>query len=284
LVKPLEALAARSDKDVRYGETRTTAIFEANTVLEPISPELVLVDPKLRREVRARLLRDLLLETLPDPGPGQSQAEPAPVPAGPPAPMPLSEALHRPAQVAPKRRKPRLAPALLPVSLALNVILIALSVSDARIARTTPSPLAIDPTPPNQPASTTPATKPPSTKKAQHRARTAKAANTAAGQKAKKGAAQRSARASEIRGEVEQTVLNTVIQSPSGKLPPALINPTTGLAKNGLEAYCRREARSPSFLCLVRPARHKPQEGLYVRYRPTRKGSSAFTWYLYKGG
>jgi hypothetical protein len=259
-------------------------------VLEPISPELVLVDPELRREVRARLLGDLLLEALPSPGPAPSQAGPAPStvetverdPPRTPAPMPLSEALHRPAQVvAPKRRKRRLAPALLPVSLAVNVILIALSVSDARIARTSPSsPLAIDPPAPNQLAPAVPATKPPSTRKAQ-----SPAATTSRGKapKAKPGAPQRSAAAQEARGEVEQKVLNTVIQFPTGRLPRALIDSTTGLAKNGLQAYCRRETRSPSFLCVVRPARHKPGEGLYVRYRLNHEGTAgAFTWYPYR--
>jgi hypothetical protein len=281
--EPAGDRAATSDWDLSYGETRR---IEANTVLEPISPELVLVDPELRREVRERLLGDLLLEALPEPGPAPSQAEPAPStvetvepgPPRPPAPMPLSEALHRPAQVAPKRRKRRLAPALLPVSLAVNVILIALSVSDARIARTSPSaPLAIDPPAPNQ---LSPATKPPSTKKA-HRP----AATTSRGKapRAKSDAPRLSAAAREARGKVEQKVLNTVIQSPTGKLPRALIDSTTGLAKNGLQAYCRRETRSPSFLCVVRPARHKPGEGLYARYRLNREGAAgAFTWYPYR--
>jgi hypothetical protein len=276
--------AATSDWDVSYGETRR---IEANTVLEPISPELVLVDPELRREVRARLLGDLLLETLPKPGPAPSQAEPAPStveaiepgPPRPPAPMPLSEALHRPPQVAPKRRKRRLAPALLPVSLAVNVILIALSVSDARIARTSPSaPLAIDPPAPNQLAPAVPATKPPSTKKA-HRP----AATTSRGKapKAKSGAPRRSAAAREARGKVEQKVLNTVIQSPTGKLPRALIDPITGLAKNGLQAVCRRS--SSGYSCVVRPAQHGAGEGLRVRYTVMR-GRGVFSWGRYRSG
>jgi hypothetical protein len=284
-VKPVESRAATSDRDVSYGETRR---IEANTVLEPISPELVLVDPGLRREVRARMLRELLLEALPELGPAPSRAEPAPgpvepaepfAPRPPAAPMPLSEVLHRPAQEAPKRRKRRLAPALLPVSLAVNVILIALSVSDARIARTTPSPLAIDPPAPNRFAPTTPATTAPSTNKA-HRPAATRSGRTP---KAKPGAAQQSAAAREARGKVERKVLNTVIQFPTGKLPRALIDSTTGLAKNGLQAYCRRETRSPSFLCVVRPARHKPGEGLYVRYRLNHEGTAgAFTWYSYR--
>jgi hypothetical protein len=254
-------------------------------VLEPISPELVLVDPELGGEVRARLLLDLQLEALAEPLPKRVEAgEPGP-PRKRAAAMPLSEALHRPGTIVSKPRKRRLAPALLSVSLALNVILIALSVSDARVARTSPSPpLAIDTTAPNQLAPAVTAPTPSSTKKSQRRARTAKPAATVPVQKTKQGARRPSARAREMRGKVEQRVLNTVIQSPAGKLPRALIDSTTGLAKNGLQAYCGRENRSPSFLCVVRPARHKPREGLYVRYWPTRKGPSVFTWYPYRSG
>ena len=246
-------------------------------MLEPISPELVLVDPVLGGEVRARLLLDLQLEALAEPLPKRVEAgEP-----GPPrkrVAMPLSEALHRPGTIVSKPRKRRLAPALLSVSLALNVILIALSVSDARVARTSPSPpLAIDTTAPNQLAPAVTAPTPSSTKKSQRRARTAKPAATVPVQKTKQGARRPSARAREMRGKVEQRVL-------AGKLPRALIDSTTGLAKNGLQAYCGRENRSPSFLCVVRPARHKPREGLYVRYWPTRKGPSVFTWYPYRSG
>jgi hypothetical protein len=270
---------ASSDGDVRYGETRRTAIFQADTVLEPISPELVLVDPALRREVLVRELQDLLLEAL-DAPPARAPVEgalkpvvlaaPQPPPAA--APRPLSEVLHRPVQVAARRRKRRLAPALLPVSVAVNVILIALSVSDARVARTSPpSPLAVDP--PSQLAPTPPA------KKAQRPAAKTPRRTTP---KSKPGAARQSAAMRKTRGEVERKVLNTVIQSPAGKLPQALIDSTTGLAKNGLQAYCRRETRTPSFLCIVRPVRHKAGEGLYVRYRPNQNGAGAFTWFPYR--
>jgi hypothetical protein len=257
-------------------------------VLEPISPELVLVDPELRRKVLAQLLEDVLLEALPESAPRPSQVEPAPKPVDPAepltrpaAPMPLSQVLHRPGQVAPKRRRRRrLAPALLPVSLAVNVIVIALSVSDARIARTSPSsPLAIDPPVPSQ--LSPPTTKPP-TKEAQRPAATAQ---TRTAPKPKPGAQKRSATVRETRGKVEQKVLNTVIQSPAGKLPRPLIDSRTGLAKNGLQAHCRREASAPSFWCVVRAVRHKPGEGLYVRYRLNRTGKSgAFTWYPYRNG
>lgn len=80
---------------------------------------------------------------------------------------------------------------------------------------------------------------------------------------------------------VERKVLALVVQSPVGKLPAALIDRHTGLAKNNLQAVCRISQRS-SFLCVVRPARHKPNEGLYVRYRPRRNGVGVFTWHRYR--
>jgi hypothetical protein len=260
-------------------------------VLEPISPELVLVDPELRRKVLAKLLEDALLVALLEPAPRPSQLEPPPKsvesaesitrPAAP-----LSEVLRRSGQGAAKpRRRRRLAPALLPVSIAVNVIVIALSVSDARIAHTSPSsPLTIDPPPPSQlaPPTTKPTIKSSPTKKAQS---PAAGAEKRARRKSKAGASKRAATVRETRGKVEQKVLNTVIQSPAGKLPQALIDPRTGLAKNNLQAVCRRTRGSRSFLCVVQPVQHKPGEGLYVRYRLNRNGSGGrFVGFRYRRG
>ena len=285
-MKPLEALAARSDKDVRYGAMRRPAT--SVIVQEPISPELVLVDPELRRELLAQQLGELLLETLPEPAPRPTRTEQAPSPVVPAlplslpvTPMPLSVVLQGPGQAAARsRRRRRLSPALLSVSLAVNVIVIALSVSDARIAQTSPSsPLAIDRPAPHQLAP--PTTEPPSTKKATRPS----AGTTRTTRKSKPGTPKRAATVRGVtRGKVEQKVLNTVIQSPAEKLPRALIDSRTGLAKNGLQAHCRRETGS-SFWCAVRPARHKPGEGLYVRYRLNHKGTGGvFTWYPYRNG
>jgi hypothetical protein len=283
-VKPSEGLGARSDKDVRYGPTRRSAI--SDIVQKSISPELVLVDSELRSRLLAQQLEELLLEALPDSGLRPVRTEPAPSlfePAEPlprrVAPMPLSVALQRSGESGARpRRKRRLSPALLSVSLAVNVIVIALSVSDARIAQTSPSsPLAIHPPAPDQLAPTR--TRSPSTTKALRPS----AGVTPTTRKSKRGAPKGAAAARVTRGKVEQKVLNTVIQSPSEKLPRALIDSRTGLAKNGLQAFCHPQG-SRSFLCVVQPARHKPGEGLYVRYYPTRKGKRAFTWYQYRRG
>jgi hypothetical protein len=251
-------------------------------VLEPISPELVLVDPELRRKVLAKLLEDALLVALLEPAPRPSQTEPPPKSVAPaesitrPA-APLSEVLRRPGQGAAKpRRKRRLAPALLPVSIAVNVIVIALSVSDARIAHTSPSsPLTMDPPPPSQLAP--PTTKSPSTKKALRPAANAK---TRTKRKSKAAVSKRVATVRETRGKVEQKVLNTVIQSPAGKLPRALIDSRTGLAKDNLQAVCRRS--SSGYSCLIQPAQHEPGEGLTVNYRVAASGRASLTWGRYR--
>src|SRR5207245_60721 len=82
---------------------------------------------------------------------------------------------------------------------------------------------------------------------------------------------------------IERRILALVVQSPSGKLPPTLVNHRTGLAKNNLQVICR-SAPSKAFLGVVRPARHRPGEGLQVRYRPGPNGRGSFLWYPYRSG
>ena len=80
------------------------------------------------------------------------------------------------------------------------------------------------------------------------------------------------------RSRIEQELLRLVIQSPAAHLPPALIDSRTGLALNNLQAVCHSGAKG-GYLCIVRPALHKPGEGLYVRYGP-----NGFIWSSYHRG
>lgn len=82
---------------------------------------------------------------------------------------------------------------------------------------------------------------------------------------------------------VERNVLALVAESPEGKLPPSLIDPTTGLAENNIQAVCRAQTRR-FVLCVVRPAQHNPGEGLFVAYRPNGSGRGVYTWYRYRNG
>jgi hypothetical protein len=79
--------------------------------------------------------------------------------------------------------------------------------------------------------------------------------------------------------DVERRLLTNLVQQPARHLPPSLIDPATGLAKSNLQAICTR-ATARVISCLVRPAVHRPGEGLRVRYRP----GTGFTWLRYRAG
>ena len=219
-------------------------------ISEPISPELVLVDPELRRALQAqaseRVPRRLVVA--PDPPGGAPERAPLslvestpprqPAAVTAPVPFPFSDAEPpRPGQAFARSRR-YLARAILPISLVLNAILITLAVSDATVSPPTAAPPA--------PSAT-------------------------------------AARLGARDPRIERKLLTLVVEAPAGKLPSELIDAKTGLAKNNLHAVCRRERGRRMFLCLVQPAKHKPVEGLYARYRPNRKGSGGnFSWYSYR--
>jgi len=248
------------------------------TVPEPISPELVLVDPTLREALLAqeRAAR-VPLQVVPDVWP--PKPPPEVVPAHEPVAVPkivwFSDR-RAPAPAAPPpqavevpagrwRRPIRV---ILPISLALNAILIALSVSDATVSpQASPPAPAIDATTPGNTTQTS--ASPPKSGQV-----------SPSGTKA--GAA--SGVTHPRNGKVERKVLNLIVQAPAGRLPRALIDPKSGLAKNGLQAVCRRE-KARSYLCLVQPPTHMPGEGLYARYRLNRNGNGGtFRWYRYRKG
>jgi hypothetical protein len=84
-------------------------------------------------------------------------------------------------------------------------------------------------------------------------------------------------------GTVERKLLALVVQAPTKRLPAALVDNRTGLAKNNLQAMCRR-ASSGGYQCVVRPASHRPGECLYVRARVGVDGRTSFTWSSYRAG
>jgi hypothetical protein len=77
---------------------------------------------------------------------------------------------------------------------------------------------------------------------------------------------------------LERKILALLVHSPIGKLPSSLIDGTTGLAKNNLQAVCRPR-KAGSFLCTVRPVRQMRWKGLNVLYQPGPDGRGVFTWY-----
>jgi hypothetical protein len=235
-------------------------------VSEPISPELVLVDPALREALRE----------LPTDRP-QLRAVPAFV--NPPTSAPMRVVVPTiPARLAPQPAEPaprflrigrRAAALLLVASAGLNVLLIGLAVSDATVSSSPPAKSVVVALPPvSLPTPTAPAT----TATSVHgtRSQPTKTSPTPPAQRFAASA-------------VERQVLTSIVQAPAGKLPPSLIDPKTGLAKNNLQAVCRPEGAA--FSCLVRPVHHRPGEGLVAHFRPNRAGTGgAITWSPYRAG
>ena len=230
--------------------------------MEPISPELVLVDPVLAEAERGRLrLRDIeAAEATVD----RVRTRTPPLARPPLVEVPeLPELVTSPAAGDSRRRFRNV---LLTVSLMLNVILIAVVVPASREhARTSAFPPALRATTqlrPQLPHPKVTTGKPRAhpkltTGKLRARPKTAAA--------------------------VERAVLTAVVQSPAGKLPRQLIDRSTGLAKNNLQAVCHASGTT-SFECVVRPARHRPAEGLYLRYMPGPNGRAKLAWNPYRAG
>lgn len=201
--------------------------------MEPISPELALIDPELAREHLAWLERSAEARSVPESIPAPSAA-------------PVSQ-VGTQARASPWRTGAGVAVAL---SLGLNGFLVA----DV-VARDRPAP-AVQP-----PAAAVGVLAPPPVPDVP----------TASTEAARSGAA------------IEQRILSLLVSSPHTRLPASMIDSATGLPKNGLQAVCH-DGPSGSELCLVRPAQHRPGEGIYVRYTPTPDGRGTFRWSPYRSG
>jgi hypothetical protein len=240
--------------------------------MEPISPELVLVDPELARAARARLP-----EIPPRSAPTVVETSASLVEPAPPA---MAEEV-RPQLPSPSVREPPhkgLSPVLLFISVFVNIVLISLAISDAHVDQ--PSSTSSVPLTTAIPRE---ASVPPATSTRRSRAAERPAAGASAQSRKTPTKRGRAEAVRETTGAIERKLLAVVVQSPAGQLPPSLIDKNTGLAKNGLQAVCRQSA-TRSFACVVRPTQHKPGEGSYVRYRLGRKGGGVFTWSPYRRG
>lgn len=80
---------------------------------------------------------------------------------------------------------------------------------------------------------------------------------------------------------VERRLVSLILDAPPSNLPPAFVDRTTGLVKNNVQVVCRRSTRR-SFLCSARPPTEGARQGLFVRYRFARNGKGTFRWYGYR--
>jgi hypothetical protein len=230
---------------------------------EPVSPELVLVDPELARRERARLEERAYLQSVLDEAPLRRAAENLP--------PPVEEIVRRrPWHDAATFSRRRLVPAALMCSLLVNGFLVADLVAgkgdDAtqvaiRMVTLTQSSASVNATTASAP--TVPAI-------------SAVATETRTARRAKA-----STKVSIEKGAVERKIVSLILFAPARKLPRDFIDPTTGLVKNNVQVVCNR-TKQRSFLCAVRSPSRGTGKALYVRYRTSKNGDGVFTWYGYK--
>ena len=206
---------------------------------EPVSPELVLIDPELARRERARLEEKAYLKSVLEDAALRSVAELQPPPV---AEVVRPTAHWRDATTFAKRR---LVPVALLCSLAANGFLIAhlmtrgvgeqaTQVAVRMVTLTESAPAA----PPVSTVSTVPGTK----------------------------------------AAIERKVVGLILSAPARRLPSRLIDSATGLVKNNVQVVCRKQQQRRSFLCTVRLPAEGANKALYVRYQTDKNGRAAFKW------
>lgn len=253
--------------------------------MEPVSPELVLVDPELARGSSRAVLpfertrphsadNELVLRIISEPSPRLAKALPAEL----------------------SRVRSRLGGRRPVVALGLSVFGILAGVALVRtfgeaprtVQRDSPQPIVALSTSAGEssrPRVDGDAEQPPGAQ-AQQAASTASRQQNARSQEAT-SLPKPAPRSVTVLGQTSATaegrVLAALVRSPADKLPSSLIDEESGLVENNLQAVCRVVERS-SFACVVRRLHHRPGEGLRVRYRPTRDGRGVFTWGSYRQG
>jgi len=222
---------------------RLTPLLRSKPVLqpEPVSPELVLVDPELARRERARLEEIAYLRDVFD-----SATVDVPVEAS------VATSIEPPPAAAPwgsarEFARRRLLPAALMCSLLVNGFLLAELLTDE-----SPQPTAA--------------------------AERASVSSPGVVQTLARPFSTRSATpAVAARRSVERKLASFIVAAPAGKLPRRFLDPATGLVKNNVQIACRPKPRS-SFVCAVRLPSDGLGQGFYVRYRVRRNGEGSFKW------
>jgi hypothetical protein len=244
---------------------------------EPVSPELVLVDPELAARERARLIEGARLQSILN-APGRALA------------LELAtssrdgETSTGAVPEVPSRRhasfvRQRVLPAALLCSLLANGAFAAELVTRADTSNSAAVvPVAV------RPASITEVT-------AAISSGATSTGGVAEARVSKKPAARDSTRTTDRaravrqhvtrKGVVERKLVSLMLAAPPKRLPSTFVDSATGLIKNNVRVVCRAREKS-SFLCVVQLPTDPPGHGLYVRYRGKRNGKGVFSWYGYR--
>jgi hypothetical protein len=78
------------------------------------------------------------------------------------------------------------------------------------------------------------------------------------------------------RSIVEQKLISLIAEAPARKLPRAFVDPQTGIVRNNVQVKCRK-AVSRSYRCTIRMP-GSARAALSVRYRLGRDGKGTLTW------
>jgi hypothetical protein len=236
---------------------REPATYDPGVQPEPVSPELVLIDPELARRERARLEEKAYLQSVHDMAPLRRALENLP--------PPVEEiARRRPWRDAATFSRRRLVPAVLMCSLLVNGFLVADLVASKGEDATQ---VAIRMVTLAEGASSVSAPTVSPTSAVATEERQARRATVSTKVLAQKGA-------------VERKIVSLILLAPARKLPRDFIDPATGLVKNNVQVVCTREQRS--FLCAVRLPSVSASKSFYVLYRTGKNGDGVFTWYGYR--
>jgi hypothetical protein len=252
----------------RLEASHRPATVEAVLPPEPVSPELVLVDPDLARRERARLEERAYLETVVATARGPTAALPAvdvatlrrvvETSSAPDDEM-LEENDRWRHLIRFTRRR------LLPAALMCSLLLKGFLVADLVAGK---GPETVTPVAARVVASREALSSRPSTRSLGPTAPVLTGKPAAVAQ---------------TKTSVERRLVSLILAAPVAKLPRRFVDSATGLVKNNVQVVCSRNTRR-SFLCAVRLPGDRPSQGIHVRYRMRAGGKGFFQWLRDRSG
>jgi hypothetical protein len=242
---------------------------------EPVSPELVLIDPELARRERARLEEKAYLRDMLDVPALRRAVESQP----PPFEEPVRD---RPWLSATTFARRRVAQAALLTSLLVNGFFVSDLVTRGgdpatqvavRMVTLTEVPST------SSAVSTVAAGKKESSSTPE--TSTSAGSSTVGSTAAQKARAKASATHLPAKSIVERKVVSLILAAPARKLPRNFIDASTGLVKNNVQVVCEKRKHA-AFLCAIRLPSQRTSKALFVRYSVGKGGRGEFKWYGYR--
>ena len=232
----------------------------AAPIAEPISPELVLVDPELARIARARLP---LVPAAP------ARREPRPRDdAGDDLRSREAGVEREPAPRRPRRYRPAVAWVL--VAAAVGLGLTGLSVFSGS-------------KPTFEPAASGTDDRRPQPRAAKPRPTVPRIGSALAPRARRRGGAEQAdAPPAALLRTAERKILKLLPRAPRGKVPAMLVDRRLGLVRSNVQVVCRRSGDASALSCVVRRARERRRQGLYLTYRARPGGRARIVWHGYR--